>query len=158
MFEGDLIPMSPKTLDVSHGEFVCPHCKVTTPYKHRENVKRRRIFFITFLGETLSEFVECQRCKRRYTLDVLRTGLSPDDMQMLKALQQKLTDGMAIQEAEAQLQASGFEAAMVKRYVGVATGINHKKCVPCGLTYRAEVLKCHKCGHVLPAKNDKTGK
>lgn len=141
-----------KTLDVSFGEFLCPHCKATTTYKHKERVKIHRSYmFLTVIGDTLEEYVECLCCKNRYMLDILREKIAPQSGQMLATLRQKLEEGASIQETESKLLESGFEMAMVKRYVSVAAGINLKKCLPCGLTYRGEVTKCRKCGHMLPA-------
>jgi hypothetical protein len=145
------IPIHPKTLEVSFGEFVCPACKVKTAYKHKEKVKRLLLFFLVPIqGGTISEYVECQQCGERFPLGVLRGKIAPDAEQMLAALQQKLLEGTAIQEAESQLLEAGFEKVMVKRYVSVAAGINLKKCVRCELTFRGDVLKCHKCGLALP--------
>jgi len=149
MFIG--IPVRPKTQDVSFGEFVCPHCKETTSYKHKERVKRLLLFcFVPVTIGTIGEYVECQRCRQRYNLDILRGKIAPDIEQMLAALQKKLSEGTSIQEAESRLLESGFEMPLVKRYVGIASGIFHKKCPRCILTFRNDVIKCHKCGQVLP--------
>src|ERR1039457_5741895 len=145
-----IIPARPKLLEVSFGEFVCPHCKVTTAYKHKELVKRTLIFCLPVLGETIEEYIECQSCQKHFTLDILREKIAPDIKQMLAVLQQKLSEGTSLKEAESQLLESGFEMTMVKHYVSVAAGINHKKCPRCELTFRSAVIKCHKCGQVLP--------
>jgi transposase-like protein len=146
------VPIPAKTMEVSYGEFVCPHCKRTTTYKHKERVQRRLINLISFLGETLNEYVECQTCRKRFSMEVLRSGLPQDARQILDALQTKLLAGASIEETEAALIASGIDLRTAKRYVGVAAGIGHKHCPPCGLTFREEVIKCRKCGHVLPGK------
>ena len=142
---------SQKTLEVSFGEFTCPHCKTTTTYKHMEIVKRAWVFRVMPIdAETLGEYVECQRCHKRFTMEILREKIAPDIRQMLVALQQKLSTGTSIQEAESSLLEAGFELNLVKRYVSIAAGISHKKCPRCILTFRNDVAKCHKCGHVLP--------
>ena len=149
---GFLLPVREKILEISFGEFMCPHCGVQTKYKHMERAKVERVHGICVTTETIAEYVECQRCKQRYRMDVLRQGMPTDIAQMIEGLRGRLCDGLALQDAERQLLDAGFEFALVKRYVSVAAGINFKKCAPCALTYRAEVMKCSKCGHVLPSK------
>jgi uncharacterized protein YbaR (Trm112 family) len=147
------IPLPPKTVEVSYGEFVCPRCKRRTRYKHKERVRRRLIFFLPFLGDTIAEYIECQSCRQHLPLTVLRTGLSADDRQMLDALKDKLVSGISIEEAQSMLLVSGVDIPTVTRYVSVAAGIGHKLCPHCNLTFRDEVIKCHKCGRVLPLKD-----
>lgn len=144
---------SPKVVEVSHGEFVCPHCRRTTAFKHKEHVRRGFFLFVPFLGDTIAEYVECQICRQRFPLDVLRSKLSPDVAQVLDNLKAKLQSGTSIEEAESLLIKAGIDLPTVGRCVSVAAGIGHKQCPRCNLTFRDEVLKCHKCGHVLPAKS-----
>ena len=147
-----MIPIPPKKIDVSHGEFPCPGCKQQTTFKHIQRVTRHLVHLIPVLGDVIEEYVECQKCRQKYSTDILRTGLSGDIKQVLDSLKDKLLSGKAIQEVEATLLQSGIDAAHVKRYVSVAAGISHKHCPNCQLTYRDEVMKCHKCGHVLPPR------
>jgi hypothetical protein len=147
------IPFGTKTLEISFGEFTCPHCRVTATYKHKERRKRFLLLGIMpILGSSAGEYVECQRCRQQFTMDVLRGKIPPDIEQMIATLQEKLSGGTSIQEAESRLLESGFEPALVKRYVNVAAGIFPKKCPRCALTFRNDVVKCHKCGHVLPCR------
>jgi hypothetical protein len=139
-----------KTVEVSFGEFHCPKCQRLSTYKHKEEVEKKRFLFISFLGAALSEYLECQACKTRYSLEILRTGVSSDARQILDAIKGKLESGVSLQEAEGQLLDSGIDAGSVKRYVSVAAGIAHRKCLRCELTYIASVHKCHKCGASLP--------
>lgn len=142
-----------KIVDVSFGEFHCPKCARLTTYWHKEKVRKRNIrLFFTILGETLEEFVECQTCKTKYSLEILRAGISADARQVLESLKEKLASGISLQEAETLLSATGAAAGSVKRYVSVAAGIAHRKCPRCQLTYVASVHKCHKCGNSLPEK------
>ena len=144
------LPVPPKTLEVSFGEFVCPTCRRTTTYKHKEQAERRLFHLIPFLGRTLKEYVECQTCMQKFTMDVLRTGLSQDVEQILGALKEKLSSGTSLEEAQTFLTDKGLDARTVKRYVSVAAGIALKHCRRCHLTFRDGVLKCHKCGDPLP--------
>ena len=105
---------------------------------------------VPFLGETLSEYVECQGCRQKFSLDVLRTGISTDVQQILGAIKDKLALGISIQEAEELLLDSGIDLPTVKRYVSVAAGIAHRKCPRCQLTFVDSVPKCNKCGNALP--------
>lgn len=147
------IPIPPKTVEVSYGEFTCPKCEKRTSYKHKERVRRQLVFFVVpFLGDTIAEYVECQSCRQKFPLDVLRTGISTDIQQILGAIKDKLMLGISIQEAESLLLDSGIDLPTVKRYVSVAAGIAHKKCERCHLTFVDSVPKCNKCGNALPIK------
>jgi hypothetical protein len=132
---------------------VCPRCERRTRYTHKERVRRRLVFFLPFLGDTIAEYIECQSCHQHLPLSVLRSGLSADDRQMLDALKDRLVSGTSIEEAQSILLASGVDLPTVTRYVSVAAGIGHKVCSRCNLTFRDEVIKCHKCGHVLALKD-----
>ena len=144
----------PKTIDVSYGQFICSQCQRNTPYKHKERVQRRFVFFfVPILGDTIAEYIECQVCRSRFPLDVLRSGLSPDIVQILEAIKDKLKSGISTEEAEATLIRAGIDAGTVQRYVTVAAGIGLKRCPRCSLTFRGDVPKCHKCGHVFDATN-----
>ena len=37
------LKVPPQTLEVSFGQFFCPHCREKTAYKHKEKVQRRVI-------------------------------------------------------------------------------------------------------------------
>src|SRR4051812_37305438 len=117
------IPLPAKTVEVSYGEFVCPKCKRRTEYKHKERVRRRLIFFLSFLGDTIAEYIECQSCQQRLPLTALRSGLSANDRQMLDALKDKLVSGTPIEEAQSMLLGSGVDLPTVTRFVSVAAGI-----------------------------------
>jgi len=146
------IPLPAKTVEVSYGQFSCPHCGRLTTYKHKERVKRRAFLFITFLGDTIGEYIECQGCRNRFTLDVLRTGLSTDIQGIIASLKEKLSSGLSIEEVQENLLGSGIDLPTVKRYVSVAAGILHKRCPRCNLRFIDDVHKCHKCGHLLPSQ------
>ena len=147
------IALPAKTIEVSYGEFVCPRCERRTKYTHKERVRRRLIVFLPFLGDTIAEYIECQSCHQHFPLTVLRSGLSEADRLMLDALREKLVSGVSMEEVHSSLVASGVDLPTVTRFVSVAAGIAHKICPRCHLTFREEVIKCHKCGHVLPSKN-----
>lgn len=49
--------------DIAEGEFTCPHCQATRPYKHKRLVRYLTLFFIpTIPLGTLGESVQCQVC------------------------------------------------------------------------------------------------
>jgi hypothetical protein len=100
-----------------------------------------------------AEYIECQSCHQHLPLTVLRSGLSEDDRLMLEALKDKFLSGISIEEAQSTLLTSGVDLPTVSRFVSVAAGIAHKLCPRCHLAFRDEVIKCHKCGHVLPSKD-----
>jgi hypothetical protein len=150
MFRGSFNPT--KIIEVSSGDFACPKCNAMVPYKLKEKVQVRRFhLFIKVIGETLETFVECQKCEARFTPEVLRRPVPKDLQAMLDGVKGKLSAGTSLQEAEAMFIEAGFELVQAKRYVAVCAGIALRKCVQCGLTYRAEVHRCHKCGNQLPA-------
>ena len=143
------IPLPAKTVEISYGEFACPNCNEQTVYKHKERVRRRLVFFVPFLGETIAEYAECQRCKSQFPLDVLRAGLASDTQRILSTLAEKLNSGISVEDMQSTLLESGIELQTVKRYVSVAAGISRKRCPECGHSFRTEVMKCKKCRRIL---------
>lgn len=146
------LPSRPKIPEVSQGDFICPQCRERTHYKHMEWVECRRFFFvITFLGDTLEQYVECQRCKGKFSVETLRGEIPADQSQILNELQARLRTGTAIEHIEQDLLKAGIDLVIVRRYVSVAVGISRKRCPQGHLSYHHSVIKCTKCGHVLPA-------
>ncbi|GAB4578062.1 MAG: hypothetical protein Fur0022_07940 [Anaerolineales bacterium] len=49
--------------DFAEGEFTCPHCRATRPYKHKKLIRYLTLFFIpTIPLGSLGETVQCQTC------------------------------------------------------------------------------------------------
>lgn len=142
--------LPPKTVIVSHGDFPCPNCRRVVGYKHKQRFQRRLMIFVPFLGDMIEEYIECQVCRAKHPLGVLRSGLDPEVAQILEALKEKLGSGTSIEEVESQLSNSGIDPSTVKRYVSVAAGIGLKRCPNCNLRFKGSVTKCHRCSQVLP--------
>jgi uncharacterized tellurite resistance protein B-like protein len=56
----------------SEGEFHCPGCARTNPYRHKSVRRFFTLYFIPLIPlDHLGEFIECQSCKATYHLQVL---------------------------------------------------------------------------------------
>lgn len=102
------------------------------------------------LGGVIEEYVECQSCRKRFSLTVLRARIHESAEEVINGLKIKLTDGMPIEEAESRLAEAGMTIGTIKQYVSIAAGIGRRRCPECNLTYRKYVMNCRKCSHSLP--------
>lgn len=63
------------TYGAGSGEFHCPHCRSRGPYRRRRVRRFFTLYFIPVLPLGLAgEYVECERCQRKYEPDVLELG------------------------------------------------------------------------------------
>ena len=61
-----------REIERSSGEFYCPHCHTSRPYKLKRYAKYFTLFFIPlFQLKNLGEQVECQKCFMSFNLKVL---------------------------------------------------------------------------------------
>lgn len=139
-----------KIVEISRGEFACPKCRSPVPYRRKERVERSFFHLVPILGDTLEEYIECQTCRQRFPLSVLRVKLPESTEKLIEGLKEKLSAGLSIEEAESSLGEAGMKIGDVKQYISVAAGIGRKRCPECNLTYRKNVLNCRKCSHGLP--------
>lgn len=60
------------------GSFYCPHCRETLGY-HKKRIRQFfSLFFIPLIPlKLIAEFIECNKCKSTFTLEVLK--LKPED-------------------------------------------------------------------------------
>jgi ferredoxin len=70
---------------LGEGHFVCPSCRVVTPYTHSS---RRRVFHLFFIPliplQKLDDCVECGRCRQLFTSSALSTAVSPEQVKQLE--------------------------------------------------------------------------
>ena len=138
--------------ETGRGEFVCPNCRETTAYRQVEMIRRRRIWFFVFKGETLETYIECQKCRRKMSVEDLRGRMPDDAKQVLGTVKAKLETGEAIEATIATLIRAGMPEREAHRMVNACVGITSKKCPQCLLRFLDSVQTCRKCGHTLPQR------
>lgn len=143
-------PERTKDFEIGSGEFNCPNCRCKTRYRRFERAEYRRVMFVlTIRGNTLENFIVCEKCERRMKDEDLRSNLPKDTGVILSALKEKLRSGQAIQDASNALIGAGMSEEEARRLVNTAAGILLRKCKACALTYVEAIGTCGKCGSPL---------
>jgi hypothetical protein len=148
----DVEPDSLKPFEVDAGEFRCPNCRKTTKYRRFELTEVKRFIFFRFKGATVGEYIVCEVCKRKMSVDDLRAGMPNDVRQTLAALKERFAAGIPLEQGLTALVDSGHSTDEARRLVNAAAGILLRRCLPCSLTYVDSVSHCQKCSHGLPLR------
>ncbi len=63
------------TYSAGSGDFYCPQCQSSLPYRHRRVRRFFTLYFIPLIPLNLhGEYIECQQCRGTYRLDVLNSA------------------------------------------------------------------------------------
>jgi uncharacterized tellurite resistance protein B-like protein len=81
---------------VRRGEFHCPECGCRRPYAHKRVRRFFTLYFIPLIPlDKLSEYVECQRCRTSFKLEVLSFDPEADAAQLEDQFRQAVRQAMA---------------------------------------------------------------
>jgi hypothetical protein len=130
----------------SRGEFYCPHCKMTRPYKLQQIKRYFTLYFIPLIPlNTLGEAVECEGCGKLFETSVLKmTGGGNPQLEAAVAL--AMNSGASVFEMRTMLVNQGIAEAAAKKMIDRAVGdVGYKTCQNCGSIYKASVAQCKKC-------------
>jgi hypothetical protein len=139
-----------RQIELSSGQFFCPSCNTTRPYKHKQAADYFTLFFIPlFQVRNRGEYIECQTCQKAFKPEV-KNYKSPSPVErLLAATRADLESGTPIQMTQRKLINSGVDEETAKKVVDLAAGDKRNFCSKCGLTYRETVTLCSSCGHPL---------
>lgn len=139
-----------REIELSSGQFYCPKCDTTRPYKHKRLAKYFTIYFIPlFQIENLGEYIECQVCHQTFKPEVLDYKPPSPAERLLVALRAELESGTPMQIAQRKLINMGMDEDAAKKLVNIAAGERQKTCQNCGFTYRETIALCSNCGNRL---------
>lgn len=139
---------------IGKGVFYCPHCQTERNYERKQGKNYFALYFIPIIpmGD-IGEFIECQRCGRTYSPDVLKFKPSvppqTDAARMLNDIKAKLDRGMSVEYVVSELTVQGLDRDIAQNMVTMVIGDKRKECPGCGLTYAASVGRCTECGTAL---------
>ena len=135
-----------RQIELSAGQFHCPKCDVTRPYKQKRVAQYFTLFFIPlFQIKNLGEFVECQFCHQTYKPEVLSYKPPSPAERLLFAVRKELETGTPIHMVQQKLMANGTEQATAQKLTDMATGGVQVKCPKCGLSYLGSIKLCANC-------------
>jgi len=139
-----------RQIELSAGQFHCPKCDVTRPYKQKRVAQYFTLFFIPlFQIKNLGEFVECQFCHQTYKPEVLSYKPPSPAERLLFAVRKELETGTPIHMVQQKLMANGTEQATAQKLTDMATGGVQVKCPKCGFSYLGTIKLCTNCGSSL---------
>jgi hypothetical protein len=139
-----------KDFEIGTGEFHCPNCRCKTRYRRFERATYSKVMFVlTIKGETIENFIVCEKCGRRMKDEDIRGNLPQDARVLLVALKEKLKLGQSLQSAAQALMDAGMPEGEARRLAHTAAGIVLRKCAACGRTYVNAATRCEKCGTPL---------
>jgi len=139
-----------REIELSAGQFHCPKCDVTRPYKQKRVAQYFTLFFIPlFQIKNLGEFVECQFCHQTYKPEVLSYKPPSPAERLLFAVRKELETGTPIHMVQQKLMANGTEQATAQKLTDMATGGVQVKCPKCGFSYLGTIKLCTNCGSSL---------
>ena len=139
-----------RQIELSAGQFHCPKCDVTRPYKQKRVAQYFTLFFIPlFQIKNLGEFVECQFCHQTYKPEVLSYKPPSPAERLLIAVRKELETGTPIHMVQQKLMANGTEQATAQKLTDMATGGVQVKCPKCGFSYLGTIKLCTNCGSSL---------
>jgi hypothetical protein len=141
---------STDTVSVGSGNFYCPHCCAFTKYSVQEVRQTSHVYFIKLGGGTaVGEHVECERCRKQFTQEVLKY-VPPDPQAALRVLTRRnLIEGVSVAVVEDRLKEGGFEPGQAAALVNETCGGKFRKC-ECGRRYHPAVMTCKECDLTLP--------
>jgi uncharacterized Zn-finger protein len=128
------------------GEFFCPYCKTTRPYKHQIIRRFFTLYFIPLIPlNTLGEAVECEGCGKLYNMEVLRLA-GAGNPELNAGLTKMIDEGASVFEMRQALAKESISDAAARKMIDRAVGdVGYKTCQNCGSVYKATVTQCKKC-------------
>lgn len=146
----------PRYKTLNSGTFFCPHCQQERTYEHKQARNYFTLYFIpVFPVDSPTEFIECQKCGRTYSEDVLKFKASaprPDAARFLTSIQENLKRGYSAEYLVRDLTADGMDRDLANDMVNKMLGERPRECPKCGLTYASSVQSCWDDGTELEPK------
>jgi hypothetical protein len=143
---------------IGEGEFLCPTCRRPRHYKHKKVARYFTLYFIPlFQTKALGEYVECQACKTPFKPEVLHiTEAANQEIRaqreaslIVGELSKQLEAGLSLDVVVSKLKNHGIEEKAALRALMLATGGRVSFCDTCGITYKATLAYCSRCGRPL---------
>ena len=143
-----IIGVKDRARTVDHGTFTCPHCQSTRPFEKKRSKLYFSLFFVPILPlKELGEFIECQHCMTRYSVDILtRPHPSSAIKHRIPAVKADLESGTPLEMARQKLINEGYAPGFAGDLVEEAVGDHRQHCPDCRLTYSANNTFCAVCG------------
>jgi len=143
-----------RQIEISSGQFHCPKCDTTRPYKRKRVAQYFTLFFIPlFQIKNLGEFIECQFCHQSYKPEVLSYKPPSPAERLLVTVRKELETGTPIHMVQQKLMANGVDQESAKKLTDLATGGVQVTCSKCGFSYLGTTKLCTNCGSSLtPSK------
>ena len=139
-----------RQIEISSGQFHCPKCDTTRPYKRKRVAQYFTLFFIPlFQIKNLGEFIECQFCHQSYKPEVLSYKPPSPAERLLVTVRKELETGTPIHMVQQKLIANGVDQESAKKLTDLATGGVQVTCSKCGFTYLGTIKLCTNCGSSL---------
>ena len=133
--------------EIASGQFNCPNCRTSRPYKHIKLGKYFALYFIPiFKTSDLGEYIECQVCHQKYKPDVLSYKEPSPAARMMITVKTELDSGLPLHMARQKLIDANFYPSDADDIVKAAAGENPVTCPKCGFVYKNSIISCNNCG------------
>lgn len=135
---------------VGEGDFFCPHCQKERHYERKQVKNYFSLYFIPLIpiGGEDGEFIECQRCKRTYSPEVLEfkpTQPQSGVARTLNTIKARLESGYPVEYVVRDLTAEGLDREIAENMVTMAIGEARRRCPNCDLAYAWGIMTCPDC-------------
>ncbi|MBU2997523.1 TerB family tellurite resistance protein [Cellulophaga baltica] len=82
---------------IKSGDFHCPQCEQSKPYRHRKVTKFFTLYFIPLIPlGSAGEYVECGNCKGTYILRVLNNNANSNNEQFMATYEKAIRHSMVL--------------------------------------------------------------
>jgi len=138
----------------SSGEFHCPNCGRIRPYTHKRVTRDFTLYFLPiFETKELAEYIECDVCQGKFTMDVLNIKPPPSrekyEENIQDRIKRELRSGTPVQDVHKGLVNSGKDKRGAAKLLNRILGDMIKICPICQLTYHRSISNCSDCGSEL---------
>jgi predicted RNA-binding Zn-ribbon protein involved in translation (DUF1610 family) len=147
-----------KEKTIAEGQFYCPQCRTSRPYRHKKVAKYFTLYFIPlFETKNLGEYIECQWCFTTFRTEVLHYSRSLEqDHEQQEKIKKMITDisdgldaGASLQSIASIIKAAGGNEDASSAAIFAATQGKIKVCSKCGAVFKATLSYCSICGSLL---------
>jgi len=133
--------------EFASGQFNCPNCRTTRPYKHIKIGKYFALYFIPlFKTSDLGEYVECQECHNKYKPEVLTYQEPTPAERIMASIKTELDSGLPLHMARQKMIAANIDAATAEQVIRAVVGDYPVTCPKCGFIYKNTIRSCANCG------------
>jgi hypothetical protein len=137
--------------EIASGQFNCPNCKTTRPYKQIKISKYFALYFIPlFKTSDLGEYVECQECHNKYKPDVLNYHEPSPLDRIMASIKVEVDGGLPLHMARQKLIDANVDPLTATKVVDAALGDHPVTCPKCGFIYKNTIRSCTNCGTKFP--------